>query len=197
MRESLATVNQNSKALLTKAKSLVAITNKILSKKKKDIEKQLQTDIVTNPLVWQDPDTNLMWQVEIDERRFTWDEAFEYAKELNNKNYAGYNDWRVPSIEELETILTKESHKNKHSYNYKTYIKKPLLNSVNMGYQWFWSATTNASYTDDAWNVSFEHGTSYNDNDKNSPSYVRCVRGEQYHLGVSNKNSEDFDEIPF
>jgi len=98
--KNLITINQNSKAILNKAKSLVNITNKILENKS---------------LVWKDPDTILIWQVKIDKRDFTWDEAFEYAKELNRQNYGGYNDWRVPSIDELKTILTKEAYYNKYS----------------------------------------------------------------------------------
>ena len=39
----------------------------------------------------------------------------------------------------------------------------------------YWSATTNASNPNNAWNVNFDNGNA-NDNDKNNDNYVRAVR---------------------
>jgi hypothetical protein len=41
-----------------------------------------------------------------------------------------------------------------------------------------WSATTNASNTDNAWNVNFGSGSANNNNKSNS-NQVRCVRGRE------------------
>ncbi len=48
--------------------------------------------------------TALMWQdnQDIIEKRFQWGEAVKYCSALN---LAGYNDWRVPTISELVTIV--------------------------------------------------------------------------------------------
>jgi hypothetical protein len=36
---------------------------------------------------------------------YTWDQAFSaHAATLNTMNFAGYNDWRVPNVKELESI---------------------------------------------------------------------------------------------
>lgn len=40
----------------------------------------------------------------------------------------------------------------------------------------YWSSTTNASDTSNAWNVNFNNGND-NRNDKTNTNYVRCVRG--------------------
>lgn len=63
-------------------------------------------DIITKQAgkLWLDKKTNLMWQVEI-----TYSTPFEYlsyVKKLNDENYGGYNNWRIPTISELKTIST-------------------------------------------------------------------------------------------
>ena len=46
---------------------------------------------------------------------FTWDEAKQYAQELNNDNFSGYQDWRLPFKYELESLY--DSNKpNKDKY---------------------------------------------------------------------------------
>ncbi|MCP4270225.1 MAG: DUF1566 domain-containing protein [Candidatus Brocadiaceae bacterium] len=41
---------------------------------------------------------------------------------------------------------------------------------------WYWSATTNANNTTNAWNVNFNNGN-VNNNNKSNNKYVWCVRG--------------------
>jgi hypothetical protein len=36
---------------------------------------------------------------------FTWDEAFAFVADLNEAVYAGHDDWRVPNIKELTSIV--------------------------------------------------------------------------------------------
>ncbi|MBN2782886.1 MAG: DUF1566 domain-containing protein [Campylobacterales bacterium] len=60
-------------------------------------------------------------------------------------------------------------------YNCTTFIVKAkvydLITSNN-----YWSSTTNANNTSNAWNVNFNNGNTNNNNKTNS-KYVRCVRG--------------------
>jgi len=49
--------------------------------------------------------THLMWEKEGSEERRTYLDALKYAQELNNKRFGGYSDWRVPTIEELASLL--------------------------------------------------------------------------------------------
>jgi len=129
-----------------------------------------------NQKVWQDPDTSLIWQVNVKNKRSKWIWIQEYVDKLNNEKYGGYNDWRVPTIDELKTILIQESFKNKKSYSGKTYIKKQLLESMNMEYQMFWSKSE--SVRDSAWCVDFVHGYD-KEHWVSNEIYIRCVRNGQ------------------
>ncbi|MBO4711990.1 DUF1566 domain-containing protein [bacterium] len=52
--------------------------------------------------VIEDLNTKLMWQQEIPEGLYLWEEAAEYCENLN---YAGFDDWRLPRPEELLSIV--------------------------------------------------------------------------------------------
>jgi hypothetical protein len=124
---------------------------------------------------WRDSDTNLIWQVPVDSKEYNWSEAKRYCRDLH---LGGYSDWRLPSRDELKSILTKKSYPNSKSYGGKTYIKKPLLKSMTMKYQWFWSSTEkDTGWFEDgsAWIVVFNDGDDYN-YDVSDRDFVRCVR---------------------
>ena len=50
---------------------------------------------------WTDPSTGLMWTAKDNGSDISWSNAVKYCQNLNS---AGYSDWRLPSIEELENI---------------------------------------------------------------------------------------------
>ena len=150
--------------------------------------KTYQSSNIDNNLVWQDPDTNLIWQKNIENKKYVWSDAIEYCKDLN---YAGYSDWRLPNIDELMSLgniklLIKSSYydwekwyeknkskRNKNSRGDKFFIKKELVETILDEYGYFWSLTEyNSSY---AWRVYFGSGYDYGDN-KSNKRYVRCVR---------------------
>ena len=56
---------------------------------------------------WTDPNTGMTWHFggndpEISDHFWTWHEANEYCE---NVIWAGYNDWRLPTISELRTLI--------------------------------------------------------------------------------------------
>jgi len=51
--------------------------------------------------VWKDPESGLMWQLQLLEFS-DWDNAKNHCKKLN---YAGYTNWRLPSISELRSLI--------------------------------------------------------------------------------------------
>ena len=55
-----------------------------------------------------DRSTGLVWQKSGSSKRFLWKEAKRYVKELNDKRFAGHSDWRLPTIEELTSLLKKD-----------------------------------------------------------------------------------------
>lgn len=55
-----------------------------------------------NGEVWFDSNTNLMWQKSPSENRTEWKNAAEYCESMMLGDYA---DWRLPSIDELRTLV--------------------------------------------------------------------------------------------
>ena len=49
-----------------------------------------------------DSNTGLMWQKAPASERYDWTEAMSYAENLT---FAGYNDWRLPTIKELYSLI--------------------------------------------------------------------------------------------
>jgi hypothetical protein len=48
--------------------------------------------------------TGLMWAQDDSGEAMDWEAALAYAQQMNEVNYLGYNDWRLPSIKELQSI---------------------------------------------------------------------------------------------
>ena len=108
-----------------------------------------------------------MWQDNDDgNHKMTWQEASRYAKKLNREKFAGFDDWRVPTIEELRTIVDYD--------RYNLAVKKEFKN---IDSQQYWSSTTLASDSSRAWIVYFKGGYDgwYN---KSGNNYAVCVRGQ-------------------
>ena len=136
---------------------------------------------------WIDADTGLMWEIKTEENikyAYVWSkeeiqtawgpeyltddvkDTFSYVQKLNGNNHTGFSDWRVPTLGELKTVLTKEKNND-------LYIKYPL--SKNTVSDYYWSSTTYASHSDLAWYVDFRTGYT-NDYYKPFGTFVRCVR---------------------
>lgn len=49
-----------------------------------------------------DKETGIMWQISPDSDRYPWNKAVKHCDELS---YAGYTDWKLPSREELLTLV--------------------------------------------------------------------------------------------
>lgn len=92
----------------------------------------------------------------------------DFINDLNAASFGGHEDWRLPTINELRSIV-----------DYGTY--NPAIDTVyfpNTMSSYYWSSTSRASYTGDAWLVNFDGGYDYNLNKANT-YYVRAVRGGQ------------------
>jgi len=87
-----------------------------------------------------------------------------------------HSDWRLPTIQELITIV------DFTKYN-------PACDLVDVISDKYWSSTTNAGNTDFAWNVYFGSGFS-NYNSKYNSYYVRCIRDTSNGLEWSASSTE-------
>jgi len=95
----------------------------------------------------------------------TWANALLAVAALNAANYDGSNQWRLPNIKELQSIV---------DYGrVNPSINTTYFTSQSDGY---WSGTTVAGVTDYAWSVYFSYGSVYSVY-KGSGIYVRPVRG--------------------
>ncbi len=105
---------------------------------------------------------NLMWQDDESAKSVekNWQGAIDYCQNLN---LAGHSDWRLPSFDELRTIVDKNNHPA---------IKSEFKNTASDVY---WSSTPVAGNSYYAWGIYFDGGyeSSY---DKDANVYVRCVR---------------------
>lgn len=124
-----------------------------------------------------DKQTKLMWtrDANIARKEMGWDDAFEFIKSLNWRNYAGYSDWRLPTKEELETLVNYAK-----SQGYKMNISK-FLNNIgfkNVEDYGYWSSTTHADLMGSAWRVNMDIG-GVGDRSKASHYSVLPVRAGQ------------------
>lgn len=110
-----------------------------------------------------DNDTKLMWQ-QGENDVMEWDSAIAYCKGLP---LAGYNDWRLPSIDELKSIVDVKENPT---------INKTYFPNANSSY--YLSSTTAAYGTTGAWSVGFGGGN-VGYGDESGYGFVRCIRGGQ------------------
>ena len=112
-----------------------------------------------------DGSTGLMWQ-QAEGGSMDWEGAITYCEALS---LAGYNDWRLPNIKELESITDDSLYYPAIDTNY-----FPDAHASN-----YCSSTTGASCSSVAWHVYFGYGNVYGMYHKSGGFYVRCVRGGQ------------------
>jgi hypothetical protein len=125
----------------------------------------LMADFVRDDVkeVVNDTTTCLMWQDDNASKsvRKTWQEAIDYCEDMS---FAGYDDWRLPNINELYSIADRSK-------------SFPAIKDAfeNVSSSEYWSSTTVVINTSGAWNVCFigGHDRFY---DKTENFYVRCVR---------------------
>jgi hypothetical protein len=120
-----------------------------------------------------DPTTGLMWmrcsfgqtwdgsscQGEV--APVLWKQAMTIPKNLD---YAGYSDWRVPTRQELQSLVYCSNGQKKAEvagwgcggdYTRPTIVKAAFPNTPS---SWFWSSSPNTSYSNAWWVVGFDGG---------------------------------------
>jgi serine/threonine protein kinase/cold shock CspA family protein len=107
--------------------------------------------------------TGLMWEQSGWEKRMIYESALGLVKSLNEERFAGYNDWRLPTTEELISLLEEG----------KQYTKLYIDDMFDGNQTCVWSA--DKRYSGSMCQVNFFSGY-VGSNACNTPSYVRLVR---------------------
>jgi len=107
--------------------------------------------------------TSLAWQQSGSPNSMTYSDAEKYIRDLNVKRFAGYDDWRLPTLEEAMSLMERET---KHGGLY----IDPVFDRQQ---QWIWTADKESAGR--AWYVDFSYGSCYH-SDLHSVYDVRAVR---------------------
>jgi hypothetical protein len=154
-------------------------------------------------LMTQDSVTGLVWEMKTDDNSindkakvFTWcdknsatnggnqgicgtsagsaaTDTEAFIKALNDANFGGFSDWRIPTIKELTSLV-----KSSIPYPGLTIDTASFPNTASSGY---WSSTTYAADTHYAWRVHFYFGFIYSGS-KSDSYHVRAVRAGKLQL---------------
>lgn len=129
-----------------------------------------------------DPETGLQWMrfslgqmwtgtdCVLNAHEYSWYNALSAADTLNQRGgYAGYHDWRVPTVEELCSLVCCSSGDpgafplvaKRDTSGCRGNYRKPTIDLEafpNTPECYFWSASSFAGYADFAWDVRFRYG---------------------------------------
>jgi len=97
---------------------------------------------------------------------YTWQGALDYAACLNTNNYLGHSDWRLPNVNELESLV------NIGQSNPINWLNTEGFSNVELFY---WSSSTFAGTTEDAYFIVISDGSLTIDIKSNS-NYAWPVR---------------------
>lgn len=100
-------------------------------------------------------------------------DTYAYVRVMNEKKYCGYSDWRLPTREQMETLVHLDNGKEKVKIN-KQYFPQTMPS-------WYWTSSENSNNDELAWYVLFRNGLALNDLKERS-KHVRLVRTVEMEL---------------
>ncbi len=111
----------------------------------------------------------LMWDRTAGSGPIGYDDTSSYIRDLNRYAFAGFQDWRLPSLGELLTLV------ELMPVNGEDFID-PVFDPVNGGGYW----TADMRSEEKAWAVSFWYGSVHSYNVENARRRVRAVRSLRF-----------------
>jgi hypothetical protein len=122
-------------------------------------------EIVTDNLqglMWQDNDA-------VGSAVYTWQDATSYCENLD---LAGYTDWRLPEIDELESIIDYGEHGIISTFNHKNPSWSATVNDAGLAWAYGTNAMMQFMDLNDLSSLPIE---------KTTLTTCRCVRGKEHH----------------
>ncbi len=117
-----------------------------------------------NGKVIYDGATGLSWQQSGSAKHMKFENTQAYISQLNRDNYAGYSDWRLPTLEEAMSLMAPTGNKN-------GFYIDPIFASEQ---SWIWTADKESASR--AWFVNFFGYCDLYDIDVSFVNFVRAVR---------------------
>ena len=135
-----------------------------------DFTRDNHTKIVT------DNETGLQWQDNKNASKKKWEDALKYCEALI---LGSYDDWRLPNIRELESLVDDTKFNPSMSPVFQSVKSRLYWSSTTQGFRGIYYVTYG-----DAWLIDFSYGDQYNFHKQynlparyNNNWNIRCVRG--------------------
>lgn len=97
----------------------------------------------------------------------TWQDALDYMACLNANNYLGHSDWRLPNVNELESLI--------HAGQIDNSAWLISQGFINVAMAYYWSSTTLNNSPNQAWAVNLQQGdVTYGPKDSNNHVWPVC-----------------------
>ena len=123
-------------------------------------------------LMTRDNVTGLVWETKSVSNKndtYSWADATDvFISGLNSTNYGSHNDWRLPTIKELITLVNLDS-------------SMPAIDTVwfpNTHHIGYWSSSVDAGYSGGVWFLRFDDGYAHRTIKSFDGGHVYAVRGE-------------------
>ena len=104
----------------------------------------------------------------------TWQQALDFIACLNTANFAGFSDWRLPNLNELESMVNAEVADSSAVLN-ASFGFPGLLATTGVKPSEYWSSTTDVDFPTSAWAVNLAEGDFPLSTDKDNPALTSGV----------------------
>jgi hypothetical protein len=122
--------------------------------------------------------TGLMWEKSGSSSRLSNRGAKEYINKLNKQRVAGYRDWRMPTVEELASLLVRKKSNGVHInpvFDHKQTLCWTIDRCESQSWSWYKGAWL-IDFKNGAVNEAYWTGQSGGRYRKNPQNYIKAVR---------------------